>query len=198
MKLNRALLGTPNFIKLVQIVGDRQKALGMLAEVHILAKDYFLPDKRPIPQAELMEAELPIEKLVKLKFLEKEVEGYYMTESEMVFEYYFSNKEQRRKAGKASAESPNHHALRGPDGRFIPKEKLAQMSQAEISELKRQNAARKKAKNVKNSEKLRKKAKKVKKGSVEKSRKNVDKSVNKKKAGRRKAKRTRQSESSPA
>lgn len=166
MKLNRSLLGTPNFIKLVQIVGDRQKALGMLAEIHILAKFYFLPNKFPIPQAELMEAELPIEKLVKLKFLEKEVEGYFMTESEIVFEYFFSNKEQRRQAGKASAASPNHHALRGSDGRFIPKEVLAKMSQAEISELKLRNETRKKAKIAKNREKVQKNKAKI----------NVDKS----------------------
>lgn len=178
MKLNRSLLATPNFVKLVQIVGDRQKALGMLAEVHILARFYYLPHRQPIPQAELMEAELPIEKLIKLKFLEKEIEGYYMTGSDLAFEDYFSGRAQRSQAGRASAKSPNHHALRDEFGRFVSKAKLAEMSQAEIDELKAMNA--KKRQLPKNGKKSRKTSKKTakKSKSSRKTAKKVKKSEN--------------------
>jgi hypothetical protein len=130
MKLNRSLLAKPNFLKFVLIVGSRHEALGMLADVFILAKEYFIPNKDPIPKVELIEAELPIEKLVKYGFLTKEVEGYYMTDSEAVFTDWKATREleQRIEAGLKSAVSPKHHAVRGEDGKFIPAAEIAKVN----------------------------------------------------------------------
>ena len=144
MKLNRSLLASPNFQKLILKCEDRQRAIGILAELYILAQDYFLPHKNPIPQAELIDADIPIDTLIRLGYLVKEVEGYYMRGSEQAFTKYFDDIEQRRKAGRASAESDKHHAVRGPDGRFIPKNEIAELQKTK----KRSTAGRVKKKNV--------------------------------------------------
>lgn len=170
MRLNRALLHGPNFQKLLLIVGDRQKAIGILSELFILAQDYFLPDKHPIPQAELIDAEIPIETMIRLKFLVKEVEGYYLRNSEETFAYYyayaFNEPWFKKMAGEKSAKSPKHHSKRDESGRFIPKEQIDELQKTKKRDVTGNPKPKRTAKKAK--KKVTKVAKKAKKKTVRK------------------------------
>ena len=119
MKLNRALLGSARFTRLVVAIGGRTRALGILAEVYILARDYYLPLKYPVPKLELEESEIPVDLLVELGFLvEKKRNQYYLKDIEETFRWYFDKRKQLKAAAIASAKSKKHHTKRDESGKF--------------------------------------------------------------------------------
>ena len=175
MRLNRALLAGPSFQRLLLVVGDRTKAVAIIAELFIIAQDYFIPDKRPIPQHELIELDFPIDKLIELGFLVKEVEGYYMKNSEETFAYYyyyqFNEPWFKKMAGQKSAQSPKHHSKRDENGRFMPKELIDDLQKTKSRDVSGTHKPQRKTKATK--KKVTKVAKKAKKKTAKKAKKKV-------------------------
>lgn len=121
----RSDLATPEFNRLLLHAENRHVAIGWLAELRMLARHYYLPNKNPIPQFELEDARLPITILVEIGYLEKEPQGWFLKNSMDEFADWFLNHErelaaikQRKDAARKSVQSKSHHKKRGNDGKF--------------------------------------------------------------------------------
>jgi hypothetical protein len=91
------------FQKLLIRVGDRHKAMGLVIDLWTLAQQYWLPDKKLIPECEFDPADL--DHLLAVGLVEQRPEGVYAKGSKDHFSWWFEGIEQRREAGRKSAET---------------------------------------------------------------------------------------------
>ena len=120
MRLNRALFSHPRFHRLVHALGGkRREAIAIVVELYVLAEEYYLPNRYPIPLLELEEWELPVGLLLSLGYIrEVKPRQYEVRNARQEFAWWFKKRESIEKAAAASVESPNHHDKRDEKGRY--------------------------------------------------------------------------------
>lgn len=91
------------FIRLCILLQDEEKALGAVGFAWRTAQRFWCPERRPIP-AEVFGRLASAAFLLEVGLARETPEGVYMAGSEEHFKWYFDGLEQRREAGRKSAE----------------------------------------------------------------------------------------------
>lgn len=114
INLEDSLFKDRRFYNLMLKAGGYRNALGDLMAAWIVAQQYWIPDKKPIPKEVFIQQELSWD-LLDVSLAEEREDGIYMRGSAEQFQWWFDGINQRVEAGKKSAKRQ-----RDEKGRLLP------------------------------------------------------------------------------
>lgn len=103
LNVETKLWADPRFQTLMILVGDRQKAKGMVVELWTVAQEHWFPNRELIPEQII--ADLGLDPVVQVGLAERRDDGVYAKGSEDHFGWLFERQEAGRRGGIASAKS---------------------------------------------------------------------------------------------
>lgn len=103
LNIETKLWADPRFQTLMILVGDRQKAKGMVVELWTLAQEHWFPNREVIPEQTF--TTLGLEPVIDAGLAERREGGVYARGSEEHFGWLFERQEAGRRGGIASAAS---------------------------------------------------------------------------------------------
>lgn len=101
LNIETKLWADPRLQTLMILVGDRQKAKGMVVELWTVAQEHWFPNRELIPEQTV--ADLGLDPVVQVGLAERREEGVYAKGSEEHFAWLFERQEAGRRGGIASA-----------------------------------------------------------------------------------------------
>lgn len=103
LNIETKIWSDPRFQKLISIIGDRHKAIGILVDLWSMAINHWIPNKEPIPMKIFKQSQAPLEALLECGLAEKNGSGVYAKGSEEAFAWLMQKREAGRLGGKKRA-----------------------------------------------------------------------------------------------